>query len=169
MIGARTAVGLLLVLATPAARAVDKAAAQAPAARPRPRVPPFPIDVKTLGEKLRITSSPAVKSWATQNAAAIAKGPGDSETLARASAQARWPNLRVAAAYDALTFLLLYEAAGDLESAAKKDLDSMSELGETESLRLQMAMDRLSKMMTALSNILKKIDSTSESIVQNLK
>ena len=51
----------------------------------------------------------------------------------------------------------------------KSDLDSMSELGETESLRLQMAMDRLSKMMSTLSNILKKISDTANSITQNLK
>jgi hypothetical protein len=38
----------------------------------------------------------------------------------------------------------------------KNNLDSMSELGETESLRLQMAMERVSKAMTALSNVLKK-------------
>jgi hypothetical protein len=38
----------------------------------------------------------------------------------------------------------------------KNDLDSMSELGEAESLRLQMAMDRLSKLMSTLSNISKK-------------
>src|SRR5260370_7785519 len=35
----------------------------------------------------------------------------------------------------------------------KNDLDSMSELGETESLRLQMAMDRLSKLISTFSNI----------------
>ena len=45
----------------------------------------------------------------------------------------------------------------------------LSELGEMESLRLQMAMDRMSKMMTTLSNLLKKIHDTSESITQNLK
>jgi hypothetical protein len=53
--------------------------------------------------------------------------------------------------------------------AIKESLDSMSELGETESLRLQMAMDRLSKLMSTLSNILKKISDTSQSITQNLK
>lgn len=52
---------------------------------------------------------------------------------------------------------------------AKKDLDSMSEMGEMESLRLQMAMDRMSKMMSTLSNLLKKISDTQNSIVQNLK
>lgn len=51
----------------------------------------------------------------------------------------------------------------------KKDLDSMNEMGEMESLRLQMAMDRMSKMMSTLSNILKKISQTAESITQNLK
>ncbi|WP_319454518.1 MULTISPECIES: hypothetical protein [unclassified Mycobacterium] len=51
----------------------------------------------------------------------------------------------------------------------KADLDSMSELGEMESLRLQMAMDRMSKMMSTLSNILKKISCTASQITQNMK
>lgn len=51
----------------------------------------------------------------------------------------------------------------------KGDLDSMSEMGETESLRLQMAMDRLSKMMSTLSNLLKKIGDTDQSITNNIK
>jgi hypothetical protein len=45
---------------------------------------------------------------------------------------------------------------------AKSDLDSMSELGEMESLRLQMAMDRMSKMMSTLSNLVKKVSDTAE-------
>lgn len=48
-------------------------------------------------------------------------------------------------------------------------LDSLSEMGEMESLRLQMAMDRLSKLMSTLSNMLKKSSETAASIVQNLK
>lgn len=51
----------------------------------------------------------------------------------------------------------------------KNDLDSMSEMGEMESLRLQMAMDRRSKMMSTLSNILKKISDTANGITQNIK
>ena len=51
----------------------------------------------------------------------------------------------------------------------KGDLDSMSEMGEMESLRLQMAMDRMSKMMSTLSNLLKKISDTSQTITQNIK
>jgi len=62
------------------------------------------------------------------------------------------------------------KVALDAEVAAiKNQLDSKSEIGETESLRLQMAMDRMSKMMSTLSNILKKISDTAQSITQNLK
>lgn len=48
-------------------------------------------------------------------------------------------------------------------------LDSMSEMGEMESLRMQMAMDRQSKLMTMLSNILKTISDTTSTLAQNLK
>lgn len=48
-------------------------------------------------------------------------------------------------------------------------LDSMSAISEMTSLRLQMAMDRRSKLVETLSNIMKKIDETQETIVQNLK
>jgi Arc/MetJ-type ribon-helix-helix transcriptional regulator len=51
----------------------------------------------------------------------------------------------------------------------KNDLDSISEMGEMESLRLQMAMDRMSKMISALSNLLKKISDTAAAITQNMK
>ncbi|MEI8291579.1 MAG: hypothetical protein WCH99_19090 [Verrucomicrobiota bacterium] len=53
--------------------------------------------------------------------------------------------------------------------SAKAKLDSKSELGETESLRLQMAMDRLSKLQATLSNLLKKTSETQSNIVNNLK
>jgi len=51
----------------------------------------------------------------------------------------------------------------------QSDLDSMSEMGEMESLRLQSAMDRISKMNSTISNLLKKIHDTQQSIIQNLK
>ena len=58
--------------------------------------------------------------------------------------------------------------AAQQESAAMK-LDSLSEMGEMESLRLQMAMDRLSKMMSTVSNLMHKISETQDAIVQNMK
>jgi hypothetical protein len=56
-----------------------------------------------------------------------------------------------------------------IKDELKSKLDSLSEMDEMESLRLQMAMDRLSKMMSTLSNILKKSNDTARSLVQNLK
>jgi hypothetical protein len=56
-----------------------------------------------------------------------------------------------------------------LAERVSRDLSSMNEMSEMNNMRLQMAMDRLSKMQSALSNILKKIDSTKNQIVQNLK
>ncbi len=61
-------------------------------------------------------------------------------------------------------------AALDVEiSRLQSDLDSMSELGEMESLRMQMVMDRTSKAMSMLSNIQKKQSDTAQSITQNIK
>jgi len=51
----------------------------------------------------------------------------------------------------------------------KGKLDSMSEMSEMTSMRLQMAMDRRSKFIEALSNVLKTIDETRKSIIQNGK
>ncbi len=49
------------------------------------------------------------------------------------------------------------------------DLDSMNEMSEITSLRLQMAMDRRSKLVDTLSNVMKKMSDTQETIVQNMK
>lgn len=57
----------------------------------------------------------------------------------------------------------------NLKHQITNQLDTMSEMGEMESLRLQMAMDRLSKLMGTLSNLLKKASETSAGITQNLK
>jgi Spy/CpxP family protein refolding chaperone len=51
----------------------------------------------------------------------------------------------------------------------KGKLDSMNEMSEMTSLRLQMTMDRRSKIIQTLSNIIKKIGTTQETIVQNIK
>jgi hypothetical protein len=45
----------------------------------------------------------------------------------------------------------------------------MNETSEMTSMNLQMAMDRRSLFVEALSNLMKKVDSTQETIVQNLK
>ena len=45
----------------------------------------------------------------------------------------------------------------------------MSELSDMDQLRLQMAMDRRSKLISTLSNVLKKASDTQQAITQNLK
>jgi hypothetical protein len=63
----------------------------------------------------------------------------------------------------------------ELESAItamKADLDGigdMSEIGEADSLPLQRAMDRLSRTMATLSDLLKEINNTADAITQNVE
>ncbi len=48
-------------------------------------------------------------------------------------------------------------------------LDSLSELGELASLRLQQLLDRRAKLLETLSNLQKKASDTAQAIIQNLK
>ena len=61
------------------------------------------------------------------------------------------------------------EELDEVSGGIRKGLDSKSEMGEMESLRLQMAMDRMSKMMSTLSNIEKKASAAGAAITQNIK
>ncbi len=56
-----------------------------------------------------------------------------------------------------------------IQDGLQDKLDGMNELTEMTSLRLQMAMDRRSKFISTLSNIMKKISTTQEAVIQNLK
>jgi hypothetical protein len=55
-------------------------------------------------------------------------------------------------------------------SAEIRLLDTaLTEMGEMESVRLQMAMDRMAKMMATLSNMLKLMSETAQDITKNMK
>jgi ketosteroid isomerase-like protein len=56
-----------------------------------------------------------------------------------------------------------------VREALEAKLDSMSEMSEMTSLRLQMMMDRRSKFISTLSNIMKKVSTTQDTLIQNLK
>lgn len=56
-----------------------------------------------------------------------------------------------------------------IESGLKGELDDMKKQAEITSLRLQMAMDRRSKFISILSNMSKKISTTQDILVQNIK
>jgi len=63
----------------------------------------------------------------------------------------------------------LEEIQTDLVASAAYQDYLNQELSETQSLRLQLALDRASKMLNVLSNIMKKISDTSDGIIQNIK
>ena len=56
----------------------------------------------------------------------------------------------------------------ELDSILGK-LDSMNEMSEEMGLRLQMAMDRRSKFISTLSQMMKKLSTTQDILVQNIK
>jgi hypothetical protein len=63
----------------------------------------------------------------------------------------------------------LEEIQTDLVASAAYQDYLNQELSESESLRLQSALDRTSKVLDTLSNIMKKISDTSDAINQNMK
>ena len=98
----------------------------------------------------------------------------DIESLAFLAPTRRRPSRVDVAVRDAeratLKGMKLLSALDELSiEALRKELDAMSEMGEMDSLRLQMAMDRLGKLMSTLSNILKKTSDTAATITANLK
>jgi hypothetical protein len=59
--------------------------------------------------------------------------------------------------------------AGSLSGDLQGRLDGMNAQSEITSLRLQMTMDRRVKFISTLSNIMRKIGTTQETITQNIK
>ncbi len=60
-------------------------------------------------------------------------------------------------------------ASASVRARMRNDVDSLTRLGEMQSLRLQVAMDRQAKLMSTLSNLMKKVSDTRASITRNLK
>ena len=69
---------------------------------------------------------------------------------------------------DVLAFYLVSLAAAT-EGGMRGKLNSMNEMREMTSLKLQVTMNSRSKFIETLSNIMRKISSTQDSVVQNLK
>jgi flagellar hook-basal body complex protein FliE len=103
----------------------------------------------------------------TSEASKTCNSPGCNELIEHASdiAAATVQSKKPVHIGGAITYGQLKEIQEELQGS----LDSMNEMSETTSMRLQMAMDRRSKFVEALSNVMKKIDSTQEAIIQNLK
>jgi len=61
------------------------------------------------------------------------------------------------------------DALKSLLAERKSDLDGLNEFSEMTSLRLQMTMDRRSKFISTLSQMMKKASTTQDILVQNIK
>jgi len=57
----------------------------------------------------------------------------------------------------------------EVQDGIKIKQDSINELNKEQSLQMQKQMDRRSKMMESISNVMKKIADTQNSTIQNLK
>jgi hypothetical protein len=119
-----------------------------------------------------------VRSWITDEATKISRDPKTTDLTIRNDIEQRFAGQDLTdLSKEALEFLVLTETAKQMtrkdkdstKETVKEKLDSLSEMGEMESLRLQMAMDRLSKLMSTLSNLLKKASETAAGITQNIK
>ena len=49
------------------------------------------------------------------------------------------------------------------------DLQSMSDVGELQMMKLQLVMDQRSKLLESISNVMKKISDTRDGIIANYK
>lgn len=84
-------------------------------------------------------------------------------------------NQRLCRWRELLAKLETHRGAGDSEllrsanSVIAGQLDSFSDMAEQMQLRFQMAMDRRSKFIEALSNLMKKQSDTASAIISNLK
>jgi hypothetical protein len=94
----------------------------------------------------------------------------DSYTLAEQEVRSKFAQLSGKQS-DMLSFYVLAEVVRILQvpDKLKGELDGMNEMSEMTSLRLQMTMDRRSKFISTLSNIMKKISTTQDTLVQNIK
>jgi len=70
---------------------------------------------------------------------------------------------------DQSNLLQLYVLAYAAEKISNKELEDLGELSEMTSLRLQMAMDRRSKFISTLSQLMKKVSTTQDMLIQNIK
>ncbi len=99
--------------------------------------------------------------------------PTDPLKIARTQVNKQFVGLS-AAQSDLLIFFVMADLArlGSKLVGGKEEserLDDLPEMDETEKIRLQILMDKSSKLMITMSNMLKKISDTSDAIIQNMK
>ncbi len=127
--------------------------------------------------------SPQVVSWMRLRAAGLARG-GEIPEAEEMPAYIRKAGIGILGNMNStdileVAMIVMMMAAKDAHEDLKSLLEELNktradkgsegEMGEMMSLRLQMAMDRRSKFISTLSNLLKKQRDTEKAIIQNMK
>ncbi len=136
------------------------------AASPRPTLPPTPPDVAARMNGLFARATPTVRSWVGAEARKLRSQPQIDAALVAADARQAFPVVQpplTPGQADALAAMALYQVLSDLDSEARLAI------GEGAAEKIAAQQDRRNKLIQTLSNILRKVSKTDETIVQNLK
>jgi hypothetical protein len=118
---------------------------------------------KALNPKAKEKCAAVAKKYLTaQSGRQAATSP---EPIARREVRIAFPGVS-AKQEDLLVFYLLANVAAQLLPFEAANREKMSEMS---SLRLQMTMDRRAKIIKTLSSVMKKISTTQDTLVQNMK
>ena len=132
--------------------------------------------VAARAEQLQTVLKPGVKakldqlSLALQQRITSSSGPVDFYPIVQQDVRGSFPRLTEEQS-DLLCFYVLADVAEKLSLAMNSAgvRNGTNEMSEMTSLRLQMTMDRRSKFISTLSNIMSKVSTTQDSLVQNIK
>jgi len=160
------------------------------------QVRPLPDEAVRQNTRLAANLSPSAKNKiqaaATQLAATTKQQPAMTaaqlQSRARASVAQAFPNLR-GMDIDAVVFLVMMQCTQDQQSELQQTMSTMqqntagkqavrsaqnstaqlSDMSTMQQMRLQMIMDRRSKFLDALSNVMKSASDTQSAVIANLK
>lgn len=137
--------------------------AAAPA--PKPTLPPTPPGVAMRMNGLFASATPAVRAWVDAEARKLRGLPQIDGALVTADARQAFPAARpplTPGQVDVLAAMALYQVANDIDSEARLAGDATPE-------RVAYFQSRKSKTIETLSNIMSKVSTTQDSLVQNVK
>jgi hypothetical protein len=160
------------------------------------QVGPLPDDAVRQNARLAANLSPSAKSKVQAAASALAAAAkqqpamtaAQMQSKARTSVSQAFPSLG-GMDIDAVVFMVMMQCAQDQQSElqqamtqmqqntqakqaarnAQNSADQLSDASEMQSMQLQMLMDRRSKMLEALSNVMKTASGTQSAVIANLK
>jgi len=152
---------------------------------------PADAEQKSLYDRWTPLLSPSSKRKLVASASSIEKqlkdNPQNTDVvkLARDGVASQFPNLQGMAIEDAVMLMMMLvsqDAEKDMQNmldemnktrrqkqAVRDATDKLTDMSEETQLKLQMMMDRREKALEAISNMMKKMDDTQDSIIKNIK